>query len=749
MKIRCVTLVTATFLVLTGYAPAYCSSTWAITLGGTGADYAQAVQPTSDGGSIMAGYTTNSFGTVGNDAWVVKQNADGSIAWQKTYGGTGDDRAYSVQQTSDGGYVVAGFTNGGSEAWVLKLDSGGAITWQKTYSMGVNSTYPSIQQTDDSGYIVSLAAFSGGVGDVKIVLLKLDSTGNVSWKKYYGGNGATTSRPYAVRQTSDKGYIVAGYTTALGSGGNDAWILKLDVDGNITWHNAYGGTGDDKAYSIQQTIDGGYVVAGKSGSSSTAWVLKLDSGGGVSWQKTYTGTNATGTNATYGAAVQQTADGGYIVTSNKTIPSSITANPWIAKLTTDGAISWQKIYGSIGDSYDVRQTSDGEYVVAGRITNGSKSEDALVLKLDQSGSIGGCAKITTSSAVVQTATGAVTTSLITPVSGTETPKDSAATVGNTTAIPGLVCFGTTFSLGTSLDNNSLIFTVDAFPWTGVADPNAVGGSNAQSGSIADNGVSALTTSIQGPGQLSFQWEISSEGAYDYLRFYIDDVEKMKISGTVGWATLTYPITAGTHTLKWAYTKDGSTVAGSDAGWVDNVQFVPDAPQTYNLTVTKSGSGSGTVTTNVPPGTLSWSDTTGTASYPASTSVTLTSTPEISSAFSGWSGDCINSATGTCTLSMNANHGAGTSFAMNDYVRIGIGTTPYGTLNLAFAAAQTGDVIKARGIVLTEDLIINRSIPMTLLGGYASDFGSISGYTTLYGKLTVASGSIVVSGLVIK
>jgi hypothetical protein len=118
--------------------------------------------------------------------------------------------------------------------------------------------------------------------------------------------------------------------------------------------------------------------------------------------------------------------------------------------------------------------------------------------------------------------------------------------------------------------------VDAFPWTGVTDFSALGGSAARSGSITDNGVSALTTTVQGPGQLSFQWRVSSELNYDYLRFSIDDVEQAKISGSTAWATLTYPIPAGAHTLKWTYTKDDSTSTGSDAGWVDNVQFVPDA-----------------------------------------------------------------------------------------------------------------------------------------------------------------------------
>ena len=143
--------------------------------------YANSIQQTSDGGYIVAG--TTSFGAGINDIWILKLDQTGTVSWQKTYGGSGDDDAYSIQQTTDGGYIVAGSTS------------------------------------------------SFGAGNYDMWILKLDQTGTVSWQKTYGGSGGDCA--YSIQQTSDGGYIVAGYTTSFGAGNDDMWILKLDSNGNI------------------------------------------------------------------------------------------------------------------------------------------------------------------------------------------------------------------------------------------------------------------------------------------------------------------------------------------------------------------------------------------------------------------------------------------------------------------------------------------------------------------------------------
>jgi len=208
-------------------------SQWIKTYSGTAYDYANSIQQTSDGGYIVAGYTNSTWGK--DNAWVLKLDGNGNVQWQKTYGGTGGDVAYSIQQTSDGGYIMAGttpFGAGSGDAWVLKLDGNGNVLWQKTYGGGEGSDgASSIQQTFDGGYIVAGTTDSFGAGTSDICLLRLDSDGNVQWQKTYGG----AERDYAnsIQQTSDDGYIVAGHTYSFGAGYGDAWVLKLNGNGDI------------------------------------------------------------------------------------------------------------------------------------------------------------------------------------------------------------------------------------------------------------------------------------------------------------------------------------------------------------------------------------------------------------------------------------------------------------------------------------------------------------------------------------
>jgi uncharacterized delta-60 repeat protein len=249
---------------------------------------AYSIQQTIDGGYIVAGIFTYHF-------WVLKLTSIGEIIWQKAYSNGPYDYAYSIQQTSDGGYIVAGQTAVSSTSyafWVLKLDSNGNIGWQKAYGGGQMDYAYSIQQTSDGGYIVAGATDSFGAGYYDFWVLKLKSDGTIFWQKIYGGTNNDWA--YSIQQTSDGGYIVAGYTHVSGTDW-DFWVLKLRPDdpdnpsnsGDIEWQKRYGGTSDDYAHSIQQTSDGGYIVAGTTGSFGATnydvWVLKLKSDGTIAF----------------------------------------------------------------------------------------------------------------------------------------------------------------------------------------------------------------------------------------------------------------------------------------------------------------------------------------------------------------------------------------------------------------------------------------------------------------------------------
>jgi uncharacterized delta-60 repeat protein len=285
---------------------------WAKTYGGTSYEEAYSVQQTSDGGYIVAGYT-RSFGAGANDVFLIKTDVSGNVQWAKTYGGTSYEEAYSVQQTSDGGYIVAGrtisFGAGSDDIFLIKTDASGNIIWAKTYGgTGWDRAY-SVQQTSDGGYIVAGWTYSfGASGD--IFLIKTDANGNIQWAKTYGGAG--WNEAYSVQQTSDGGYIVAGWTNFFGGGNLDIFLIKTDANGNIQWAKTYGGTSNDWASSVQQTSNGGYIVAGYTYSFGAGgldiFLIKTDANGNIQWAKTYGGTDW---DSAY--SVQQTSDGGYIV----------------------------------------------------------------------------------------------------------------------------------------------------------------------------------------------------------------------------------------------------------------------------------------------------------------------------------------------------------------------------------------------------------------------------------------------------
>jgi ribosomal protein S11 len=234
----------------------------------------------------LAGYT-ESFGAGYSDLFLIKTDANGNIIWAKTYGGTNYDGAYSVQQTSDGGYIVAGatysFGAGSTDIILIKTDANGNIIWAKIYG-GTGEDYAfSVRQTSDSGYIVAGYTYSFGAGSRDLFLIKTDVNGNIIWAKTYGG----TSDDYAtsVQQTSDGGYIVAGETQSFGAGYRDILLIKTDANGNIIWAKTYGGTDWDKALSVRQTSDGGYIVAGYTYSfgagSRDLFLIKTDADGNI------------------------------------------------------------------------------------------------------------------------------------------------------------------------------------------------------------------------------------------------------------------------------------------------------------------------------------------------------------------------------------------------------------------------------------------------------------------------------------
>ena len=236
---------------------------WEKTFGGSAWDGAESVQQTTDDGYIIAG-TTESYGAGGGDVYLIKTDASGNTEWEKTFGSSAWDGAYSAQQTTDGGYIVAGGTEsygaGGADVYLIKTDASGNKEWEKTFGGSDYDEAYSVQQTTDDGYIIAGYICSGSAGPGDFYLVKTDASGNTEWEKTFGGS----SDEYAlsVVQTTDGGYIMAGATASYGAGNYDGYLIKTDASGNTEWEKTFGGSSGDSATSVQQTTDDGYIVAG-------------------------------------------------------------------------------------------------------------------------------------------------------------------------------------------------------------------------------------------------------------------------------------------------------------------------------------------------------------------------------------------------------------------------------------------------------------------------------------------------------
>jgi hypothetical protein len=304
---------------------------WTRTYGGSDHDGGYSVQQTSDGGYIIAGYT-ESFGAGETDAWLLKTDSSGDTLWTRTYWGWRSEAGNSVQQTSDGGYIIAGYAERlgvGADVGLLKADSSGNTLWTRTYGGSSDDKGYSAQLTSDGGYIIAGDTWSFGAGRSDVYLLKTDSSGDTLWTRTYGGTGS--DRGYSVQQTSDGGYIIAGETESFGAGDDDVYLVKSDSKGNTLWTCTYGGRGYDRGRSVQQTSDGGYIIAGYTNSfgagNTDFWLLKTDSSGDTLWTRTYGEMPYD-----YGRSVEQTSDGGYIIAGDTRSFGAGDYDVWLIKV---------------------------------------------------------------------------------------------------------------------------------------------------------------------------------------------------------------------------------------------------------------------------------------------------------------------------------------------------------------------------------------------------------------------------------
>lgn len=346
---------------------------WNRTYGGAGGDSSAMVQQTMDGGYVLAGSTT-SFGAGIWDFWLIKTDTFGNENWNKTFGGESYDVCKSGQQTLDGGYVLLGDTmsygTGNWDFWLVKTDSTGNEQWNKTFGGPLTEFSASVQQTIDGGYILTgTTEYENDIDYGDFWLVKTDENGYEQWNKKFGG--VKLDDCYSVCQTFDGGYILTGFTRNFGAGKEDVWLVKTDENGDMEWDVTFGGKDDDVGYSVEQTEDGGYIITGITGAEFNTpkgdiWLIKTDENGDEQWNKTFGGTSRD-----YGRSVQQTFEDGYIVLGNTYSFGAGEYDLWLIKTDEYGDEQWSKIMGGNGTDggRSIQQISDGGYIIAGSFTD--------------------------------------------------------------------------------------------------------------------------------------------------------------------------------------------------------------------------------------------------------------------------------------------------------------------------------------------------------------------------------------------
>lgn len=366
---------------------------WEQNYGGSLDDYLKILQETPDGGYIMGGHTdSNDFDVSSNngnfDIWLVKLDAGGTIQWEQNYGGSSSDYLDNFTVTSDGGYILVGSTyssngdissnQGGEDAWVIKLNAQGVIQWEKTYGGSNDDSFAAVELTPDGGYLFGGASKSddgdltshyGSTSFSDFWLVKTDANGNISWQKNYGGTAGESIR--AMDQLANGGYILGGSTYSNGddvssnNGEFDYWIVKIDENGNILWDKNYGSGDSETLNNVKEANDGGFIIGGLARASGgdvggnyngslDFWLVKTDPFGNIIWEQNYGGSSP----EEFGM-LALTDDDGYIVGGETASNNNDVSNFygvrdfWVFKLSEDSPYTSNHTIISPQQTFDV------------------------------------------------------------------------------------------------------------------------------------------------------------------------------------------------------------------------------------------------------------------------------------------------------------------------------------------------------------------------------------------------------------
>lgn len=348
------------------------------------------MEQTPDSGFIMVGGTTT-FSVGQNDIWLVKADAYGNQQWQKSKGGTDFDFANMVKITSDGGYIIAGFTSsygaGGNDGYLIKTDANGNTQWSQTYGDAGLQEIEAVVQTADGGYACVGINYTNGTGYYDIWLIKTNASGTLQWQKNLGGGSFELGN--SIQIAPDGGYIIGGQSYSYDSTAA-FYLLKTNASGTEQWHKTFTTGHLCEAHYVQNVPGGGYILCGDADTTvdmhgeSDLWVIRTDANGDSLWAHAYGGTKKDG-----GKTIEPTTDGGYIMAGITRSYGLINPNYYAVKMDANGIIEWTQNYGTYYHDHAYRgiETSDGGYAFFGYYRNQANILNFGLVKIGPGGGV--------------------------------------------------------------------------------------------------------------------------------------------------------------------------------------------------------------------------------------------------------------------------------------------------------------------------------------------------------------------------
>lgn len=359
-----------------------------LTFGGSAADQAKAIVALEDGSVVLAG-DTQSFGAVGQDAYLVNVDQEGVEQWSQMYGGLGDDFANALARTPDGGFIVAGGATTEHAkttyqgVYLVKTDSGGNRIWSATFEQSLRQAANAVAALSDGTFFAAGSAFYSSWPVV--YTLRADALGNAI-REYAPLDQVDSNVINGVALTSDGAIVAAGMMQTVGAQ-KSMYLLKTTVNGEPLWNNTFGDGQEASGMSVTESEEGGFILAGSRvnpGNGTTdLYLVRTDGQGNEVWSTTLGGNGQE-----RARSVIETSDGGIVMAGETSSSSAGLFDMYVVKLDSAGEVLWERTVGGLksDSAYGVTETAEGGLAIAGSTeSQGAGSLDMCLVFMDAEG----------------------------------------------------------------------------------------------------------------------------------------------------------------------------------------------------------------------------------------------------------------------------------------------------------------------------------------------------------------------------